>query len=369
MKCLFPFLFFLIVTVTYANEMYDDNYRNLTIIDNNVSLNSRDVIKKGFLITKSNITFDCNGATLDGGNKLPYGILIDSKGKNINNIVVKNCNLKGFTKNAIYVGWLIGDNLKSNISKTVIYSNHPNNISLINNNIFNNSANGIYVDDYVSIVKILNSKIYKNGGVGIYLEFSSKENTIINNMIYGNGYGKYGRREGLAIDGSFNNLVKSNNFFNNTAGGVFLYKNCQENSKFKYSAVRKDGASFNTIKNNNFYNEKVGVWIASRQSKNLQAQQCGDKPMYKNIYYEDFANNNILTENNFCKVERGIIVEGDFNKIYNNSFGEDVKSNIFLPVTARQKYLKRPQIGNLIKENIQNNSNCVNKVPILESNN
>lgn len=334
------------------NEMHNKDYNNLQTVSSNIIFNKDEILNHGLLINRSNVTVDCNGATIDGGNKLPYGVVIDSNGKNIDNIVVKNCNIKNFTKNGIYVGWLIGDNLKSNISKDLIYKLHPTNVLLTNNNVFNNPANGIYIDDHVSFSKIQNSKIFNNGGVGIYLEFSSKSNEVVNNKIYNNGYGNYGKREGVAIDGSYLNKVHNNTIFGNAAGGIFLYKNCQEHSTYKYSAVRKDGASFNSIENNIINNENVGIWIASRQSKNLQAQKCGDKPMYKNIYYEDFANDNQVSGNTFCKVSRGIVVEGDDNKVINNKFSGDVKKDIDLPVTARQKYLNRPQIGNVIKNSL-----------------
>jgi parallel beta helix pectate lyase-like protein len=105
---------------------------------------------------------------------------------------------------------------------------------------------GVYIDAYVSGVTIQRNLIAEAGSTGIYLETGSHRNTIEQNFVINNGFRESGPggqlatlngfdfwfwgvgREGLAIDGSYENTARRNIFAGNSAGGLFLYKNCGE---------------------------------------------------------------------------------------------------------------------------------------------
>ncbi len=107
---------------------------------------------------------------------------------------------------------------------------------------------GVYVDGYVSDVTIRRSEVSGAGASGIYLGDRVQGEPIVEgNLIVDNGYIENGPgrpatftfggidlwfwgigREGLSIDGSYENTIVGNIFTGNSAGGIFLYKNCGE---------------------------------------------------------------------------------------------------------------------------------------------
>ncbi|MFG0636442.1 right-handed parallel beta-helix repeat-containing protein [Acinetobacter soli] len=354
MKILFS-LFFLFFLNGFSNAgMSQENvFKSKSLYDRDLSnYNYGDLItNKGILISQSDIILDCKGKILDGEGKISTGILIESYGKKIKNIKIKNCIFQNYKFNAIRIGWGVEDIYKDTIDKSKIYDYHPSNIQIENVKIINSGSVGLYIDDYVHNVNIKDSFFYFSGAPAIYLEFSSKDNVIKNNYFYKNGFNlKKGNRETISIDGSFNNKIISNKFESNLVGSIFLYKNCQENVSKGKSVVRKYGANNNLIAFNEFKNEKIGIWIASRQSKNLSKWDCGDKPIYKNIYYQDYADYNKVEDNSFVGVEKAIIVEGDYNTIKSNNFDRKINRSIFFPKTKRFEFMHKPQIGNLVLE-------------------
>lgn len=331
--------------------------RGLRIFEDKMQIKSGKV-QYGYLINKSHMTLDCQGATLDGGGKIPTAVLIESNGKPLEDIIVKNCIFKNFKYNGIRVGWSIKDALKYSIHKGDLYQYHPSNILIQNVSVLDSGTVGVYVDDYVSNVRILNSEVLNSGYVGVYFEFSSKDNTIKDSLISHNGHGRLIngvrnniRREGVSIDSSEGNVISGNVFSNNATGSIFLYKNCQEQVTKGGSVKRILGASSNIIKDNKFFNEKIGVWIASRQSRDLKNWDCGDSSIYQGRFFLDYADENTVQNNNFCNVEKGVIVEGDKNKVVENTFKGRFSEGVFQPITARQKYLNRPPVGNVYENN------------------
>lgn len=326
-------------------------------------------VQYGYLINQSHMVLDCQGAILDGGGRIPTGVLIDSGGGPLEDVVIKNCTFKNFKYNGIRIGWSIKDVLKSSIRQGDLYQYHPKNIKIENVKILNSGTVGVYIDDYVSHVDIKNSEVSGSGYVGVYYEFSSKNNALESSLISHNGYGRLmngtrnnTRREGVSVDSSEGNIIYNNVFKNNALGSLFLYKNCQEDFSKGQSAKRILGASNNIIKNNEFIDEKIGIWIASRQSRDLKKWDCGDDSIYQGRFFLDFADGNSVLNNNFCNVQKGIIVEGDRNELIGNSFKGDFFTGIFQPITARQKYLNRPPVGNVYKDNnFDKNIQCESK--------
>jgi parallel beta-helix repeat protein len=308
----------------------------------------------GFLIRKSNIVLDCNGMVLDGKGVAPFGVDIDSYGKSISNIVVKNCTFKNFKYRGASVGW---QEKYSNKIKRIngrddseLYAMHPKNIFFYNDTFSGSGTAGLYVDSFSQNVSIERSVFSDNFGVGIYLEFSSKRSRILNSFFSSNGFKK--GRESIAIDSSSENYISGNYFKNNYAGSVFLYKNCGESFSGEEQFTRKNGANNNVIVGNSFLGEKIGVWVASRQSRDLSKWNCTDPSIYQGKYYQDYSNNNYISNNKFCGVVKPIILEDDNNHVESNV--ADVKRNSdFVEITTppRAIYLKKPVLGNAVNDN------------------
>lgn len=295
----------------------------------NTSLSPNCVYKEAVIITSSNTTLDCHGAVLEGDNERPFGIMINSKGKPLSDVTVRNCKVRHFTRSGIRI--------TSDIAASKLSPNHeenyrrtPTRITLENVEVTGSGRVRIYFDSYVTKSVLKDSLVANSGGAGIYLEQSSKKNRIINNKILKNGISSdKPQREGLAVDSSAENIIERNQFSNNGLGGVLLYKNCGEKFSTGKSVIRWQHSDNNIIKNNLFENEKVGVWVASRQHYNLKHWDCGDKALDKDgVYYEDFSNNNIIENNDFCSNLVSIKVGGENNYIKNNSFDSKIDKAI-----------------------------------------
>lgn len=312
------------------------------------------IYERPIAIIASNTALDCNGSVFDGKGQDKIGLYIDSRGEPLENVVVRNCTFRNF-KGGVRIAWKQIDAEKGG-DKAEIYRRSPRKIVLDNLNVEDNHGVGIYVDDYSTEVSINNSIIRNNRAVGIYLEHSSRKNKITNNRFVGNGFGD-GRREAIAVDSSAENIIENNYFEANAAGGVFLYKNCGEHIDSGRQVVRWQHSTNNRISNNRFVNENVGVWLASRQSKDLKRIGCSDKSMDAGgHFFEDYANDNFIVRNEFIKNKVGIRVEGDRNRIDGNKFECAGRVSIDIPRTKREEFLNRPQVGNVVKAN--NESGC-----------
>ncbi|MFG0397693.1 right-handed parallel beta-helix repeat-containing protein [Pseudomonas sp. zjy_11] len=314
----------------------------------NVRLESNCVYNASIVISDSDTVLDCLGGTLDGGGALKTGIQINGRGKKISNVVIRNCRLVNFVGRGIDVTsgipkWSLSKDIEKN------YSVSPENI-VIDNVSVAGGRGGVYFDSYVADSVLKNSVVRGADKVGVYLEQGSKGISILGNKIIENGVS--GRREGVAIDSSANNLIKGNVFYGNGAGGVFLYKNCGENFKSGKSVLRWQSSDHNRIINNIFRSQPVGVWVASRQSRDLSKWGCGDPAVDdQGRFYKDFANNNFIELNEFCDVRVPVRVEGDNNYVARNKFGKIVSSAIEEPFRDRAKPDGVVTIGNTFEAN------------------
>ncbi|NIF03057.1 right-handed parallel beta-helix repeat-containing protein [Pantoea sp. Acro-805] len=287
-------------------------------VSGNVRLNRQCTYNTSILITQSDTTLDCNGATINA-NGFKDGITVSSNGKKTSNILIKNCKIDSAQDSAIRVSWLGPDTKKTNQPDR--YLRTPHNISIENVVVTNSGKNGIYLDDFTSNITVKDSLISGSGATGIYIEHDSIRNLIINNTFTKNGFlnGKP-RREAIAIDSSQKNTIAFNTFIRNGLGGVFLYKNCSERIHSGNQEIRKMHSDFNRIQNNVFKDEKVGVWLASRKNKNLEHMDCGDSSVDGlGRFFPDYADNNNVSNNKFISVERPIIDNGINNLITKNT--------------------------------------------------
>ncbi len=242
--------------------------------------------------------------------------MIDSKGKSLSNVVVKNCNFNQFASSGVRVTWDTQDT-KKGADREAIYRRSPHDILLENVSVKDNGGVGIYLDDYVSDVTVKKSRIEGSAGVGIYLEHSSRRITLTDNTITGNGFrnGGKSKREGVAVDSSAYNVIERNVFQGNAAGGVFLYKNCGEHFSSGKQVLRWQHSDHNKIQGNLFVGEAVGVWLASRQDRDLSKWDCGDVPTGQRGSYSDFADSNHIENNAFCKTAVMVTDNGKRNEI------------------------------------------------------
>ncbi|MXP59068.1 NosD domain-containing protein [Pantoea sp. Taur] len=287
-------------------------------ISGNVTLNKQCIYNTSILITQSNTTLDCNGATINASD-FKDGITVSSNGKKTNNILIKNCKIDSAQDSAIRVSWLGPDTKKTNQPDR--YLRTPHDISIENVVVTNSGKNGIFLDDFTSNISVKNSLILGSAATGIYIEHNSIRNLIMNNTFIGNGFsnGK-AKREAIAIDSSEKNTIAFNTFVRNGLGGVFLYKNCSEKIHSGNQEIRKMHSDFNRIQNNLFKGEKVGIWLASRKNKNLEHMDCGDSSIDGlGKFFPDYADNNNVSNNKFISVETPIIDNGINNSITKNN--------------------------------------------------
>lgn len=304
-------------------------------------------------IVASNTQLNCNGSVFDGRGQLAIGLMLDAERQKLEHIQIKNCVFRNYTSHGIRI------TLRGHKSgREDNYARAPKDIEIASSQVENTGHVGIYLDEYVTRVTIKDSTVRNSGSTAIYLDQATRDNVIVGNHFIGNGIDKDGRarREALAIDSSANNLIQGNTFEKNGRGGIFLYKNCGEKFSTGRSTLRWQHSDHNRIMENRFLDEAIGVWVASRQSTNLQSWDCGDAPMDKSkYYYEDFANNNVINNNQFCNTRTAVRVEGDDNQVRNNRYDANVKKMIDIPLSKRGELLGRPASGNVVENNEKKN--------------
>ncbi len=307
-----------------------------------------------FHIRQSDTTLDCQGALIDGKNQVMTGVRIVSDGKTpLRNVTVKNCQFKNFTSSGIRVYWQGNDTLKLKYSVNERYRLAPQQIKLLNITVEDTAKSAVYIDDYVQDVLIDGLKVRRSGALGVYLEHHSRRTTVQNSLFEQNGF-RQGKavREGLAIDSSTDNIIRNNIFKGNAKGGVFLYKNCGEQFSGGKSVLRTDHASRNLIEGNTFIDMPHGVWVASRQSRNLSKWDCGDTPLdSRKTYYEDFARNNTVKGNQFCGIAQPVIVEDNQNSVTDNRYDQAPQGFLTITQPPRERLRGQPVVGTVQRNN------------------
>lgn len=343
------------------------------------------------LINKSNIVLDCNGSGIDGKyDELIYGADNHTRDavqiKTLRgatppaNITVKNCKFQNLTGASVAV-WT--DLQEADIHDLImvkkvghfngVRARSPVNVVIQNIVSANSGRPGVYFYPGITGARLLDSEISDTGvskvagregtnAPGVYLDASTKNITVQGNLIQGS------MREGLAIDSSGDHLVKQNEFLNNGVGSIYLYTNCGEramltplkpSSTYHYSAtafLRLDHASRNRIESNLFQNEEMGIWVASRQSKDLGTWGCADVSPYSNpiagnkYFYLDHATDNVIRANTFTNVKTGVLVEDDRTNIDSNTFTGGITA-ISVGTQYRAQYLNKPISGTVIQKN------------------
>jgi parallel beta-helix repeat protein len=138
-----------------------------------------DALDGAVTITASNVTFDCNGATLVGTGA-GYGIYLPD---NVANVTVRNCTVQGY-RYGIYVDGASDNQIISNTLGANNYGillGFAANNTISNNRAESNSYAGLYLEGATGNA-IFNNTLNNNGGLGIFLHTSS-DNDLAGNEV------------------------------------------------------------------------------------------------------------------------------------------------------------------------------------------
>jgi hypothetical protein len=143
-------------------------------------------------------------------------------------------------------------------------------------------------------------------------------------------------REGIAVDGSQDNVIRDDVIQGNAYGGVLLYQNCGENYTTDPAdwLPRRTAASGNVIEDNTIADEPNGVWIASRMAENLVLWDCSTAPYDQTggaYHVLDHAIDNVVRDNVFEGDTHGVRVEDDDNRVVHNRFVDASGPSVVAP--------------------------------------
>ncbi|MDV2860533.1 right-handed parallel beta-helix repeat-containing protein [Psychrobacter sp. CAM01] len=322
-----------------------------------------------FELSDSHSSLDCQGAQLstsaDDSSKASAIVIKPKTDAAIENITVANCHITGYG-HALHIRQYSNPNQRHTrgiIDPAANRALAPRDIRVINVSSQNSINSGMFVGDHAHGVSFEHVRIQNAGTVGLYLEFGSRDNVIKDSVFVGNGFRTFKpNREAIAVDSSSNNRIENNQFIHNGAGSILLYRNCFEHADdpsrsnhFKRTESSRD----NIIRGNVFQNEPVGVWVASRQSRNLKGFECGAYLVKQTLfasYHLDSAKDNQIIDNQFTQVEQGVIVEDDGTLIRGNTFAADVR----LPIQVGSK-IREDIAAGPIKNTLINNNTFIDK--------
>ncbi|HEY0292309.1 MAG TPA: right-handed parallel beta-helix repeat-containing protein [Hansschlegelia sp.] len=303
------------------------------------------------VLKTSGVTLDCRGALIDLARRHAFGVEIGVDAS-VSGVTVRNCRIANATSSGIVVGWRSPASVREKrYTATARYEAATRDVTLDNVVSSGNEIAGVYVLAYSQDVRITGSRLTGNAGVGVYIGPHSLRTTVEGSEIAANGLGSprhvrrgLGRREGVAIDSSSDNVIRRNTFRGN-GGAVYLYKNCQE-------AASGHGRNFkrimpserNRIEDNSIQGSLIGVWAASRQSRILTSSDCGDPYYGDGRYVLDRAPNNVIAGNIFSDIGVAAVIEDDGNRVVNNDIAAS-DSCVVVGTGPRSEMLGRPVLN------------------------
>lgn len=365
-----------------------------------VKLRAGCVLRKvRFVVRASHVTLDCNGVELHGlmnrdtalaaGAAYPaedsperVAFLIENgeSDRPIEDVTIRDCTVRNYQDGAEVALRLseatqraLRDGADAEAIESRLRAAAPRDIRFERVSVVAPHKSGLFVNRYAQHVVFRGGSVTGAGNSAIYLNSGSSGHEIVDNWFQGNGYANYDAgkrvsmprrgsalREAIAVDSSAHNLIRGNRFQRNGAGGVFLYKNCWEHHDEPDQIPRRMHSSDNRIEGNRFVAEPVGVWIASRQSRDLAGFECGDPPEYEEgfwlwaeRYYRDYAERTVVSGNRFEGVGQGVIVEDDDASILDNVFAAGgTQQSIAIGRTVRDGKLGRGLRGTRVIGNV-----------------
>jgi hypothetical protein len=291
-------------------------------VDCNLNLEKNHRVTKRLILEgadASNVTIDCHGATIDGGEgtvnegkdmiEIRSHKFIDRGGnpqwERPENITVRNCNVTGSIRVWGMAKTGEGTDLRDSsrqpghVERT--RNNAPRRIVFDNMTITGTGRNPLYFAPGVSHSSLLNSEIKgRSNAVNLYLDAESYSNVIRGNYLHATtADGK--STPVMAIDGSSNNVVINNRFSALNHGGIYLYRNCGEGGTIRHMPPRN-----NTIINNVFYyNVYTGgnpaVYLGSRNGNRDYCDDDSGYPYGSSVSDRDYAQYNVVMQNQIYK--------------------------------------------------------------------
>jgi hypothetical protein len=323
-----------------------------------------------FRITKAGVTLRCRGATIEGDTGV--GIEVSTPvDVSMSGVQIRDCHTRGFLNGmrVTRVGF-------RSLAEGHEYDHALSDVLIANSSVTGSRGVGIFVDGYVSDVTIRDTTVHGAGSSGIYLEAGSRANTVVGNVIVDNGYRENGPggqlfelgghtfrfwgtgREGLSVDGSYDNVVARNFFRGNSAGAIFLYTNCSEfvNQRPERFFQRRTKAERNLIERNVVVGGLNGVWVGSRMSENTFPMDCANPAYVEQDVRRitlDHAPGNTIVANRFHDVTYGVRVEDDATVVRRNAFVADGPDHhaVIVGTKWRTSVLARPVRDTLLSGN------------------
>jgi parallel beta-helix repeat protein len=311
-------------------------------------------------VTASAVTLDCRGALIHGGRNGTGITVVSDAAVDMSGVTIRNCRTEGFLN-----GMRITRTGFRDLAVGEEYVHHLRDVAIEDSIVSDSRGVGIFVDGYVTEATIANTMVRRAGSAGIYLETGSREHTVRDNWLIDNGFIENGPsgtifnlggvdfvyygtgREGLAIDGSSDNVVTGNYFHGNSAGGIFLYTNCGEYPERDRYFERRYPSDRNLIEHNIVDGGWTGVWVGSRMAENVYPMECTNPAYHEDslVYYTlDRADDNTVRENFFLGPSYGVRVEDDGTEVIGNHFtGPDAGHHAIVVGTPyRLQYLGEP---------------------------
>ena len=310
------------------------------------------------VLKTSGAVLDCRGALIDLRRRHRFGIEIGVEA-GVRDVTVRNCRIANAANSCVVVGWQSPASVREKkYTEEERYVAATQRVTLDNVTSTDNDIAGIYVLAYSQDVRITGSRLSRNAGVGVYIGPQSMRTTVEDSELSANGLGSprherrgLGRREGVAIDASSDNVIRRNTFRGN-GGAVYLYKNCQEMvSGHGRNFKRTKPSERNRIEDNKIQGSLIGVWAASRQSRILASSDCGDPYYGEGNYVLDRAPGNIIARNTFTDVGVAAVIEDDRNRFVDNIISGAANSCAVVGTGPRSEKLGRPVVDVVVARN------------------
>lgn len=309
-------------------------------VTSSVRLDPSCIYSGGFDITASDVVLDCAGAlvrAVPGTHAIGVLVATDAD-HDLSGVTIRRCRIDGFFNN-IHVQRRGGHRLPAGHE----YDHHLFGVTIADSTLTGSRGVGLYVNNYVTGTQVTRTTIIGSGSTGIYLDEGSRRTTVRDSVIAGNGFVENGPggtntnfggidvrywgpgREGIAIDGARNTVVRNNWIIGNAAGGVFLYTNCGENVHSDPGSwmEHRFGAEHTTIDSNVIAGGNAGVWVASRQGENVYPMDCSDVPYIAGplqAIIRDRAAHTTITDNTIGLTDFGVRIEDDGTVVRANRF-------------------------------------------------
>lgn len=315
-----------------ATASNSEVYVNCSLtLDNQTTITKRLIFEGN---ASSRLDLNCNGAHLNGDkNSINSGkdmIEIRSRRTNLplnevpdypqydaayqwtpaTNINIHKCNIAGSVRVWGMAKNGEGDDLRYS-SQFVGHTkrakdNAPSEINISNTTIVATGRIPLYLSPGVNNVLVENSTVTGNTvSVALYLDAESSNNTFRNNTIQA----VTDKRELIAIDGSSNNQFIGNRFSSLNNGGVYFYRNCGEGGTVRHSTPTGNQIINNVFYYNKYKGYKPSIYLGSRNGNRSYCDDDAGYPFGSSENNRDYANNNIIAQNQIYKLSPSKMIE------------------------------------------------------------